>query len=35
MYRVRIGPISDNYDLMQIRELVFRKGGVRPHVVYQ
>ncbi|UTA49625.1 septal ring lytic transglycosylase RlpA family protein [Simiduia sp. 21SJ11W-1] len=35
LYRVRIGPITDNYDLMQIRELVFRKGGVRPHVVYQ
>lgn len=35
LYRVRIGPITDNYDLMQVRELVFRKGGVRPHVVYQ
>ena len=35
LYRVRIGPITDNYELMQIRELIFRKGGVRPHVVYQ
>ncbi|MBB3169275.1 septal ring lytic transglycosylase RlpA family protein [Simiduia aestuariiviva] len=35
LFRVRIGPITDNQDLMRIRELVFRKGGVRPHVVYQ
>ncbi|AFU98614.1 septal ring lytic transglycosylase RlpA family protein [Simiduia agarivorans] len=35
LYRVRIGPISNNYELMQLRELITQKGGVRPHVVYQ
>lgn len=35
LYRVRIGPILDNVDLVQLRDLVFRKGGVRPHLVRQ
>ncbi|BFM12729.1 septal ring lytic transglycosylase RlpA family protein [Simiduia litorea] len=35
LYRVRIGPILNNFDLVQLRDLVFRKGGVRPHMVQQ
>lgn len=35
LYRVRIGPILDNADLVTLRDLVFRKGGVRPHIVQQ
>lgn len=35
LYRVRIGPIADNFQLLELRELIYRKGGVRPHVVYQ
>lgn len=35
LYRVRIGPIVDNFELMKVRELVYSKGGVRPHIVQQ
>lgn len=35
LFRVRIGPIVDNLEMMHLRELLFRKGGVRPHIVSQ
>lgn len=34
LYRVRIGPISDNWELLQLRELLQKNRLPTPHVVY-
>lgn len=34
LYRVRIGPISDNWELLQLRELLQKNQLPAPHVVY-
>lgn len=34
LYRVRIGPISDNWELLQLRELIQKNQLPAPHVVY-
>lgn len=34
LYRVRVGPVKDNFDLLELRRILQEQGLPEPHVVY-